>query len=346
MNKCSEKIIEIASQLGIPMSGSIIIDIVTYCRRKVDGWVAERPTVASLPELAEYVAEKVHATFAHLLTDADYHDLVRQFIKRGELGIVGDLGTWSDDVFGVTYRLVNPEVSGKKYICLVDGRNDKKARRYFTLWHELAHIIAQQSAHEEVFHRDGEASSDPVESLMDAIAAELGFYAPFFTPHVLSVFEQEQSLSFKGVEAVRANACPDASIQATMLACLRNWPKPVAYFEATLGLKPKERQMLEARQSELFETPPPVEKLRITKATGNQFASDMRVRFVPNWRVPAESLIFSCFDIGNVLEGNCDSQGIESLDMWDDKYKLPAIDAFVDTRFVGGRVCVLVNPIE
>lgn len=181
---------------------------------------------------------------------------------------------------------------------------------------------------------------------MDVIAAELGFYAPFFTPHVLSAFEKEQSLSFKGVEEVRAKACPNASIQATTFACLKNWPTPVAYFEATYGLKPKERQMLEARQSELFAKPPPVEKLRITKASGNKHALDIGCRFVQHWRVPVESLISPCFDIGNVLEGSCESQGIENLGIWDNKYKLPAIDAVVDTRFVGGRVCVLVNPIQ
>jgi len=81
------------------------------------------------------------------------------------------------------------------------------------------------------FHRST-INRDPIEQLMDKIAAEIGFFEPIFAPAVASAVELAGGLSFAVVDQIRAAECPAASFQATLIAAAKRASVPAVTVEA------------------------------------------------------------------------------------------------------------------
>ena len=108
---------------------------------------------------------------------------------------------------------------------------------------------------------------------------------------------------------------PDASRQATMLACIKSCPSPVWYISCSLGYKREE-----ARQLTTLREPPlpihgsrPQPKLRVQETTCSPAAAGLGIRVHPNMRVPETSIVAKAF-----LDPWASTHtGIETLESWE-----------------------------
>jgi hypothetical protein len=97
--------------------------------------------------------------------------------------------------FGALVRRKNAAADApNRYVAVIDCRGSKYARRFFTRWHEIAHRLPTDADTDEPAYR---SEHDPIERLMDEIAAKVGFYEPIFTPAFDAEMRGQPRLTFE-----------------------------------------------------------------------------------------------------------------------------------------------------
>ena len=290
-------VIDLANRLGL--TGSPVEGIINLCQKQIDKWVIEAGGVDSIDELELLVASKLNLVIEEIHDEADLQELKRRYVQMGEpifAHIVeNDL---THDTFGTMVRLKN-----KTNVAVIDCRDDKGARRFFTRWHEIAHLLVEPDCEQQVFR----SSDEPLERLMDQIAGHVGFYHSIFAPLFESHMSQHRNLTFETVESIRQAFCPYASFQSTLFACHRRLPNPLLYIEARMGYTAEERRGL--NQMRMFDEPEM--KLRIQLVIPNKPASDMQLTVRNNMRVPETSIVYRAFE-----DKLSDVIGEENLKTW------------------------------
>ncbi|MCK4624773.1 MAG: hypothetical protein KAV00_05640 [Phycisphaerae bacterium] len=185
----------------------------------------------------------------------------------------------------------------------------------------------------------------PIERLMDIIAAKVGYYDPIFRPAVVSEVQGNGRLSFAGVEKIRRSMCPNASFQATLIACVERAPVPLIYIEVGMGYKKAERAELASNQLDLFPMDKPTAKLRALVAVRNESAKSSGLRIDPNMQVPEDSVIASHYSTTQGSENPVDTGGTENLTLWrhSDGTPVGAADVRIEARRLGDRVVAIVG---
>ena len=332
-------VIALARELGL--GGNPVEAIVRFCEEKIGCWAADFGAVKSVAALEELVAEHLQVIFEEVCSDDDLERIIAKYVAQGEY-VFATLGHKLDpETFGLTIKrkYCRPE-SGDKYVAVIDCRGEKVTRRFFTRWHEIAHLLVLEKELDAPVCR---SSHDPIERLMDEIAGRVGFYEPIFGP----VFAREHSkplLEFRTVEAIRNAYCDKASFQSTLFACHRRMNTPVVYVEAEVKYKADEERRLRSKQRKLFQDDPPVAKLRVGLAVPNPAAIERGFRIVPNMRVPEDSAIHKLHSDASAEQAS----GTENLESWEfsDGNSLPDCEVWVDARKVGDRVMAIVQPLE
>jgi hypothetical protein len=201
---------------------------------------------------------------------------------------------------------------------------DSDSRAYWNRFHELSHRIAEPPQGILPFRRHQFEATNPVEALVDSVAAELAFYAPAFRPLVVRVAKRNR-LDFKVIEAVHDGFAPTASLLSTMNAVVKHWPRPAAVLTAELR----------GRRGAPSVDP----ALRITPQGFSGLASAAGLRFFPNMRVPAGTPIDEAYQTG------IDQGASEQLGKWGTSQgdRLAAIDVYTSARRVGTRVYALLS---
>lgn len=340
----SSEILELAEQLGV-QAAAPIEGILDFCRRRIDGWVAQAGSVADIDKLESLVTQRLQMVFEEIRTDADFDRLTDQYARGKRDPVFATMRFRFDDGENPTYgaliqrRNVTPDAPDR-FVAVIDCRGSKLARRFFTRWHEIAHRLTT--------HADGGATEpgyrsehDPIERLMDEIAGHIGFYDPIFHPAFQQASEGSPLLTFGTVEAVVSRAFPTASFQATLIACTRRLPTPVIYLEAALAHKKEVKRKLVTRS--LFDDGPPPGQLRAVTVIPNQ-AAQQEGFFIPtNMRVPADSVIHRMFEADPLMDAN----GEEDLSQWESQGKrLESRAVVVEARKVPDRVLAIVQPVE
>jgi hypothetical protein len=119
---------------------------------------------------------------------------------------------------------------------------------------------------------------------------------------------RDQEISFELIDRVRAEFCPQASFQASLIGIVKALPKPCILLSAQLGLKQHETRT--AAQLRFKHFPPPVQKLRAVHISVNRAAREEDIQMHAQWRVPEGSVIFRVFEHG------ADMEALENLDWW------------------------------
>jgi hypothetical protein len=222
---------------------------------------------------------------------------------------------------------------------VIDCRGYKLARRFFTRWHEVAHRLTTHAEGGET-EPGFRGEHDPIERLMDEIAAHVGFYEPIFAPAFVQASGGNRLLTFGTVEWVIERAFPVASFQATLFACTRRLPTPVLYLEAALAHKKDVKRRMATPS--MFGNDPPPGELRAVKVIPNPAAQEDGFFIPTNMRVPAVSVIRRLFD-GEPL---ADGDGLECLSQWESQGKtLERRAVAVAGRKVSDRVIAVVQPV-
>lgn len=341
------EIIDLAEQLGV-RAAAPIEGVLDFCRRRIDGWVAQAGGVADIEALESLVTQRLHMVFEEVRTDADFDRLTDKYARGKRDPVFAAMRFRFDDAHNPTFgalvqrRNVTPDATDR-FVAVIDCRGSKLARRFFTRWHEIAHRLTT--------HADGGATEpgyrsehDPIERLMDEIAGHVGFYEPIFHPAFQQASEGRPLLTFGTVESVVSRAFPTASFQATLFACARRLPTPVVYLEAAIAHKKEVKRRIENKSLKLFDDDgPPPGQLRAVTVIPNQAAQQEKFTIPTNMQVPADSVIHRLFEADPLADGN----GEENLSQWESHGKrLESRAVVVEARKVPDRVLTIVQPVE
>ncbi len=145
------------------------------------------------------------------------------------------------------------------------------AKAYWNRFHEMIHRIAEPPQRILPFRRHQFEAANPVEALVDSVAAEVAFYGPAFRP-IVERFASRKKLGCNVVEAIRASYAPTASLLSATKAVVKCWPKPAAALTAEF------RGRLNAPGTD--------QALRVTVQGYSETANLAGLAFFPNMRVP------------------------------------------------------------
>lgn len=323
-----QDVIDLAEKLGL--TGSPVEAVLRFCQEQIDSWVGEAGGVTSVDELEAVVAARLNLVFEEVHDADDLADLKRRYVQRGEPifahVVENDL---TPDTFGTMIRLKDGT-----HVAVIDCRDEKAARRFFTRWHEIAHLLVEPDCERQVFR----STDEPLERLMDHIAGHVGFYESIFSPLLKQHLPEGDRLTFDTVDTVRKEFCPHASFQSTLYACHRRLTTPLLYIEARMEYTASERRAL--KQLRMFDDKPE-KKLRVQLAVPNDPASEMDLTARNNMRVPEASIIHRAFQ-----DELTDATGEENLNTWTFSKggSLIDCDVFIQARRVDQAVMATIQP--
>ncbi len=337
-------VVGLARALGLDSVQPPVEQIVKHCRQRIDGWFEEHGKIETLAHLEEVVCQRLSLLIEQVFSDSELDDLIKRYALQGEPVFCTLKNDLDDQTFAALLaRRDSLSETNPRYVAVIDCRGDKRSRRFFSRWHEIAHLLTLTKQIEIPFHRST-VDRDPLERLMDVIAGKVGFYEPILLPALSDSLKKTGRLSFAGVESVRRAICPDASFHATLIACASLAPVPVVQVTAGLGLKTNEAKIAEAGQAFMFPDMEPVPKLRVLKTTPNESARKARLRIHRNMEIPRVSTIWSLFhNDGNATE----VIAAENLADWVHSSGKPLgdMDVCIEAGRFGEEIIALVQPI-
>jgi hypothetical protein len=334
----------IAQSLELSTEGGAVGNIIHHCHQRIQGWLKDSRAIRSIHELEQLVCHKLRLVIEEVWSDEELNAACDKYLKQGETIFAHVRNDFDDKTFAtlVERKKISPK-SVDRYVAIVDCRGQKGLRRFFTRWHEIAHILTLNQQLELRLHRTSASTEqNPSEKLMDAIAAEVGFYKPLFGPIFKEELARAGRLTFGVIDKVRERFSSEASFAATLHACLKECAQPAALLDCGMGYKKGERDQLESKQGLLIPEKIPSSKLRLLTVVPN-VASKGHFNFHKNMAIPATSLIQDCHS------GKCDETlqyaRNESLQIWrhSDGTCLGFGSVHVEVRKMGDRVHALVT---
>ena len=201
------RVIGLANALEL-YGGDPVESIRAFCQSKIARFLRGVKRVASMVELQQIVCVHLNLTVHEVWSDAELEDLKRRYVGSGEIIFATLAGQLSPDAFGVLFRL-NKSGRRQRFVAVIDCRGDKHLRRYWTLWHEIAHCLTDVKQFSLPLRRTtvAGAEKDPIEQLTDMLAADLAFYGPLFHPVLHQELADVGRVSFDLTERVRQRFC-------------------------------------------------------------------------------------------------------------------------------------------
>jgi hypothetical protein len=342
MNSTRRKIspvLDIARGLGMPLSADPIAYLIAHCRRLVDRWVGDYGP-RSLRELLDTATAKIGVIIEEVHEDWDLQEINQRYLTQGEGGFARIGSDLDQRTFALAIRLRRHR-NGCSHVAVIDCRGSKYARRWFSIWHEIVHLMLNPQL-ELDFRRTTAESKDPVEAMIDKIAGELAFYPPMYGSPLLS----SSRPSLADLETHRKLRSPEASREAAYATAVSRISRPALFLVAGLALKASEQRALDSRR---FPAVLPTPQLRVLRTAGSENAKAAGL-FVPHhYRVPPSSIIYRLFheEIDTSPDGIC--REVENLDQWKDSTgrSLPNVPVVVEAIRNGIQVVfAIVTTIE
>lgn len=329
----SPQIWKLAQDLGLRPNRDALADVVEFCRRRVSAFFNEF-SPASLSELLGVAAAKLDTLFVEIHNDSELESVKRQFLQRGEISFANLEDQFAPEVFAITFRLLAPRKGDRQFVSIIDCRGEKAWRSYFSKWHELAHLLTLTPQMRLKFCRTHclADQKDPEEAAMDVIAGVVGFFPDLVNRH------SNGPVSFEKIRALRAELCPEASVQASLIGFTKSWPTAALLIQVGMGLRKREKASLPQGAFGFAERPEPA--LRALNITSNDAARERGLEIYRNMRVPERSVIHAGFSNGvDHLEA------IENLSSWQasDGTSLPNRLVRVETERFGRDTYALVT---
>ena len=341
-----QEIIKLAAGLKVDWQQNAVQNIIALCHEKISRWLKHAPKIRTIQDLEALVCEKVRLVFEEVRDDADLNNIIRKYLGLGE----PIFATLKSDLDEQTFAALieRRKIDGNsrdRYVAVIDCRGSKASRRFFTRWHEIAHLLTLQGQLQLPLHRSTTDRS-PTERLMDTIAGEVGFYDPLFRPILCEETDNEDGLSFAVVERIRQRFCPEASFKSTLNTCVKRFHIPILVAEIGMGLKKDEERQMHSPQLDLIATIPPEPKLRVLSILGNDVHST-GLKLHRNMQVPIASLLHHFFSKQDGFDED-EVNGIENLNFWrhSDGKALANLDVKIQARRFQDSVIALILPLN
>jgi len=312
-----KELLRVARKLGLPTGGNVEETIIGHFEDEVATWIAKHGQPQTLTELLDLFTPSLGIIFEEIRSDADFVHFLDRFPPQKEPAMALLEAEFDDNTEAVTIHRSHYEPWERPFLSVINCRGWHLSRRYFSKWHEAVHRLVEGEQLQFAFRHTPlkELRKDPEEVLVDRIAAALAFYPGMFKPVFLVEYAKAGRLSFSVVDRIRETVAPDASRQATMLACIKSCPSPVWYICCGLGYKREEERQLKTLQkptlpNQGFRLQP---KLRVKETAFSPAAAGLGIRVHPNMRVPDSSTVARAF-----LDPWASTHtGIETLEIWE-----------------------------
>jgi hypothetical protein len=143
----------------------------------------------------------------------------------------------------VVRRRTKDQRSNSRFLALVDARGDRESRAWFGDWHESSHTLVPDPGNNAVLRRTRRERPEPVEQVIDLVAAGIAFWAPLVKPVLLANVASGIDL-LQAFERTRLELAPDASREASFRAfadydCRAADRKPGGNPTSSLALRAK-----------------------------------------------------------------------------------------------------------
>jgi len=312
LDRCRD-VIELANALGVSSAEGASAALVRHCRRQVDAWAGAAFSRRSIDEVEREVCRQLGLTMEEAWTDADLSRISMRYLTEGEPVFACLSGQFDLATYAVLIRRRQRDEHGReRHVAVIDCRGQKKHRRFFSRWHEIAHRITLPPTADAPVHRSREDRT-ALERLMDIIAAELGFYEPLFGPLLAAEIRSAGGLTFAGVERVRRAFSPAASFEATLSACVARTDRATVLIEAGLGLNAEEERQFAA---EPVPSQRPKPRLRVLKTVCNDAARQLGFVVRQRHRVPEASALQRTFFDADGVVGAREVELVEECGPW------------------------------
>lgn len=300
-------------------------DVAAACLAKIAP-VVDKLLPCTGEQISLALAGHLCLTFEEVHGPHDVEKLENRYLKgKKEIGFAqlrGELDRPGVDAL-LFERMHAEERAPDRWVAVLNLQ-DTAAKAYWNRFHELAHRIAEPPQGILPFRRHQFEARNPVESLIDSVAAEFAFYGPAFHP-IVQRLAKRNKLDFNIVEVIQANYAPSASLLSTIKATVKYWPSPAAALTAEF------RGRLNA--------PDVDQALRVKPQGYNHAASGGGLSFFPNMRVPAGTPIDQAFQTGIAQdEWECLGEWVTSKGE-----RLTSLDVHTSARRIGTRVYAIVS---
>lgn len=325
----------LAGDLGLRSSATPVQDVLSYCHRRVKDFLSDYSDCSSPALLLDFLANKLSTRLCEVHTDAELHELQREYVLRGERGFAILTSELADEnTYGITLKLQNRlQLWEPAYVSVIDCRGAKKPRGYHTKWHELGHLLILTDQTRFAFRRTHDRSQpkSSEESLVDVVAGEFSFYSPMILPRARG------EISFDKIEQVRSELTPEASQYSSILNLTKLWSSPCIWLEAKLAHKKSEQEGSQRSFAFQRRNPP---ALRAVHTNSNPAAKNLGMMIIPHFRVPVQSVIHRVF-ASELPFG----EGHEDLSHWtsSDGKRLPKRPVRVQAKRIGESVHALIS---
>jgi hypothetical protein len=321
--------------------GDPVEQIIAFCKGRVESWCGKGRRRRTIEDIERIVCEKLNLVFEEFGNEDELASLVNKYVSMGEAIFATLPGLFDEKTYAtlIERRKINRN-SRDRYIAVIDCRGGKAARRFFTRWHEISHLLTLYDQLELPLHRST-AKKTPTERLMDTIAGEVGFFDPILKPIVDAELSSDGRLSFEAVERIRTRYSPTASFQSTLNACVRRAYIPAAVLEAGLGFKKREVEQVETLQLALIPCDPPKPKIRVLSFVPNEYGRG-KIQLHRNMEVPATSPLVTLLRSAGPL---MDQTWVEDLGTWEhsDGSRLPSALVRFEARRIKDHVLALIQ---
>ncbi|MCA1617791.1 MAG: hypothetical protein LC795_00445 [Acidobacteria bacterium] len=327
---------KLAKDLGLKPKDDPVKEIVHYCLQQVRAFLKEFPC-DSLSDLLETSATKLDTKFVEIHSDEELQGVKCEYLNKGETAFALLDEELKPKVYAVTFRRLTAKRGERQFISIIDCRDDKAFRAYFSKWHELAHLLTltQQMRFKFCRTHATENKNDPEEALMEIIAGEISFLPEFVDRHA------QGEISFEKICELRELLCSDASFQSSVIGFTKRWASPCVLVEAGLGYKKSEIRKLEQNAFDFLEKP--TAELRVFHANANDSARQAGIFIPQNIRIPKASIIHQVFSGEFVPQG----EAVENLSWWEksDGSSLSDQQVLVKACRNGEHVLALIIPV-
>jgi hypothetical protein len=331
------RVVKLAREFGMKGAGNPVAFVVDRCVRQVTAWVKEFGP-SNLEELLETVIAKVGLIIEEVQTDDDLEQIPKRYLQGGEGGFGRVLQAFDDRTFALVLRLRRPR-HGCAHVAVIDCRGRKRARRWFSIWHEVAHLLAEPQLSFN-FRRTVVPDKDPVEQLMDSIGGELAFYRPMFE----LILPDGVRPTLGHLEDHRVRQAPSASREAAYGTLIGRAGIPAVFIVAEMDFKASEHRALQT--GFLFPQAAPTPELRAVRVVSSDLSRGSGLFIPRNMRVPPTSVISRVFlqETADLADKTWSSR--ELLSDWSDSKgnRLADVPVMVEAGRSGSRVFALITP--
>lgn len=277
-------------------------------------------------EIALALGAHLCVTFEEVRDADDVEQIETRYLKgKSEIGFAQLRSELRPGVDALLFERMHASDGEPDRWVAVLNLQDSDARAYWDRFHEISHRIAEPPQGILPFRRHQFEATNPVEALIDAVAAEMAFYGPVFLPLVKQQRLRHAKLDFDLIDAVHKEYAPSASLLSTANAVVKHWPTPAAALTAEFRGR--------ARSPDIDRA------LRIKPQAYSKRAGTAGLMLISNMRVPSGSPINEAFHTG------IDQAGTEHLGEWgtsQGKYLSP-IDVYTSARRLRDRVYAVIS---